>query len=360
MRQYLTYLFLFMMLLLSSCSADMREKLQVVPYAIGPSNQLAIITDDELWESPTGDTLNYFYTSAFLILPQPEPIFDVLQFSMADMQSGVTRRELRSYLIVADLADKESPTTQLVLQDLGEETLLKAKEDPNYITKIGRDKWASGQLLIYVFGVGKEALEENIKKTFPAIKRKFNEHDESQIDAKTYLGGENVKLNKKVNKEFGINLKVPYDYVVAISDDNSLWLRRETADASSNILIHKLKYSSEEQLSKEGMKALQLDLGQKYITTSVPGAYMSINDVDLPMIVESENKNGIYSMKAYGIWEMTEDFMGGPFHSYIFKSENSDELIYINTFVHAPGVKKRKYMQYLDHVISSFSFAELK
>ena len=361
MHRIKNFILLMVLVSFASCSADMREKLQSVPYAIGPANQLAIITDNDLWESSTGDSLDYYFASAFPLLPQPEPIFDVIHFSINDMNTAMTRRELRSYLIVADLSNEESPATQFVLEDLGQETLQKAKDDPNYFSKIGKDKWAQGQLLVYIFAYGKEALEDKIRRAFPAVKKKFNEHDDKQIDAKTYLAGENIKLNKKVLKEFGINLKVPFDYVLAIHDKEgeAMWLRRETAASSSNILIHKYKYQDQSQLTREGIIEIQNKLGEKYITTNTPGAFMVVNDKDLPMLFETDNKNGVYTMIASGIWEMSQDFMGGPFRSYVFHKADSNELYFVNTFVHAPGEKKRKFMQYLDHIISSMSFSEV-
>ncbi|MEL6986594.1 MAG: DUF4837 family protein, partial [Bacteroidota bacterium] len=352
--------FLLIIGFIVGCSADMQEKLQSVPYAIGPANQLAIICDNDLWKEPTGDTLQHFFSSAYPLLPQPEPIFDVIHFSVNDMNAAPTRRELRSYLITADLSKPESPATQFVLNDLGQETIQKAKEDPNYFSKVGKDKWAQGQLLIYIFGYGEKALQENIIKSFPAVKKKFNEHDLKQIDAKTYLVGENEKLSKKVRKQFGVNLKVPFDYVMAIQDEegSAMWMRRETAESSSNILIHKYTYENQEQLTREGLINIQNELGKKYVTTNTAGAYMVINDEELPMIFETKTNNGIYTAVGSGIWEMTQEFMGGPFRSYIFNKPDTKELYFINTFVHAPGEKKRKFMQYLDHVISSFRIEE--
>ena len=362
MHQFKKVIWFLILATLYSCSADMREKLQSVPYAIGPANQLAIITDDDLWESSTGDTLDYYFTSAFPLLPQPEPIFDVIHFSINDLNTAMPRKELRSYLIVADLSNPESPATQFVLEDLGQETIQKALDDPSYFSKIGKDKWAQGQLLVYIFAHGQKALEDKIHKAFPAVKKKFNEHDAKQIDAKTYLVGENVKLNKKVQKQFGIDLKVPFDYVLAIHDEEgeAMWLRRETAESSSNILIHKYQYENKEQLTREGLIEIQNALGKKYITTNTDGAYMVVNDIDLPMLFETQNNNGVYTMIGSGIWEMSKDFMGGPFRSYVFHKAESNELFFVNTFVHAPGEKKRKFMQYLDHVIGTMSFSEIK
>ena len=47
---------------------------------------------------------------------------------------------------------------------------------------------------------------------------------------------------------------------------------------------------------------------------------------------------------------MTKDFLGGPFASYAILNEKKGEIVFIDTFVYAPGVEKRNMMQQLDYI----------
>lgn len=341
---------------LSACSEDMRQGLRPVPTAYGKINQLVVVADQELWESNVGDTIRYYYGAAYPILPQPEPIFDIVHFTPFDMEAQLMKRELRTYLIVADLTDEDSPTAQMIRQDLGSEKVRRSQEDESYNVTIGRDKWAKGQLLAYQFAWTKDKLIDNIKANFPAIYKRIEQRERDRIAATIFFQGENPKLQDEVRSKMGADIKIPSDYFVAISDDEVIWLRKETDDLSSNLLIHKLAYSNEEQLSKEGIKAIRDSLGRKYISSTLPNTYMRVNDIDLPMLTEVKTIHNQYALEARGIWEIENDFMGGAFVSYLIHNPEKSELLFIDGFVHAPGKEKRDFMEHLEYIMSTTEY----
>jgi hypothetical protein len=101
------------------------------------------------------------------------------------------------------------------------------------------------------------------------------------------------------------------------------------------------------------MKQVRDQLGKQYISTSIEGSFMQINDVDLPMYAGEVDLNGNYAWESRGIWEMEGDFMGGAFVSYLILNEAEGELIYADGFVYAPGKSKRDYMMQVEHVLKS-------
>ena len=83
---------------------------------------------------------------------------------------------------------------------------------------------------------------------------------------------------------------------------------------------------------------------------------MRTNDVDLPMLTQYINLDGHYTLEARGIWDIVNDFMGGPFVSYLIHNADTNELLFIDCFVHAPGKKKRDQIQYLEYIIGSIKY----
>ena len=353
----LAFLVLF---LFGSCSSDFTKKLEAVPTAIGVPNQITIVADDAVWDSPLGDTLRYYFSSAYPILPQPEPIFDLRHFTPTEVNGEPIRRGRRTYIVFGNLSDSDSPTSQMIQTDLGASNFERAKNDLSYNTTIAHDKWAKGQMIVYLFGNNEEELVKNIQNNFAAIAHRINESDKISIHASVYLAGEAYKLIDKVRNTFGISLKIPGDYFLATHEGQTMWLRKENEFLSSSILIHKIPYQDKSQFSKKAMKAIRDSLGLKYISSELDATYMRINDIDLPMLSEVIDLNGNYTMEARGIWEIVNDYMGGPFISYLILSPDSKDLIFIDGFVHAPGKKKRKYMQHLEYVLSSFQFEKMK
>jgi len=342
----------------SSCSEEMSRRLEPKSQALDRANVINVIADEALWNSPTKDSFEYYFEAAYPILPQPEPLFDIRHYTPIQLSQNELRKELRTYLMIADLSDPNSPTAKMILKDLGESKANQAKTDPNYHSAVGYNKWANGQLMIYLFANGKEDLQEQIAKNFSSIAKKVNEFDEEKIFSTVYVKGSNSDLSNRFKEMYSATLDIPTDYFSAIQQDKTMWLRRETDIVSMNIMITEVPYKSEAQLTKDGIKAVRNSLGKKYVSSDEEGSYMVTNDEDLPMFINSKNIGSAYGIEARGIWEMENDFMGGPFIHYAILSPDKKRIIYMDGFIHAPSKEKRKYMQYLEVIFNSFKFAE--
>lgn len=337
----------------SSCTNEMRKQLEPTPNAYGPVNQLVVIAERDIWESAVGDTFRYYFSSAYPVLPQPEPIFDLYHFTPEQLTEQPLRKELRNYIVLADMQENSS-TAKMVVDDIGAEQVRLAREDGQSFTSVGRDKWARGQTFVYLFGFGRENLSTNIVKGFPAIKKRIDQANAPKIEATVFLDGSDNSIATKIKNSLGFTLRIPKDYYVALDTNATMWLRRETNKSSTNLLLHKQKYESQSQLSRENMKALLDSLGKNYIASEIPGTYMRVNDKDLPMLVETTTLNGNYALEARGIWELVNDYMGGPYVSYLTVNSNTNELIILMGFIYAPGEDKRELMQNLEHVMHTF------
>ena len=303
-----------------------------------------------------GDTIRYYFSAAYPILPQPEPFFDLKHFTPEELESGPSRKELRSYLLVGDLNDDNSQVGNMIRKDIGQEKVRRAKEQKDYNIIVGKDKWAQGQLLIYLFAQNRNELINVIKRDFPAVSKRLEKTNEIQFESTIYFGGENSILKDKLREQFDIEMRVPSDYFLAIQDEKTIWMRKETDFLSSNIIVQKIPYTDQAQLSKAGLKNIRDEMGKKYISTEIENTYMRTNDVDLPMLTQYINLGGHYALEARGIWDIVNDFMGGPFLSYLIHNAETNELLFIDCFIHAPGKKKRDFIQHLEYIIGSVKY----
>lgn len=343
-------------LFFSSCSDEVRGKFEAPKNAFGSLNQLCVIADQELWDGAIGDTIRYYFSSAYPILPQPEPFFDLKHYTPSDLEVGRSRRELRTYLLIGDLNDQQSAVSEMIKKDIGQEKVRRAKEQKDFNIIIGKDKWAQGQLLVYLFAQNRNELINVIKRDFPAVSKRIEKTNAKQFEATLFFAGENVDLKDRLKAKFDINLRIPSDYFLAIQDEETIWMRKETEFLSSNIIVQKVAYTDQSQLSKEGIKNIRDAIGKKYISTEIEDTYMRTNDIDLPMLSEYINLSGHYALEARGIWDIVNDFMGGPFISYLVHNSATNELLFIDCFVHAPGKKKRDYIQQLEYIVSNLEY----
>ncbi|MBT8233078.1 MAG: DUF4837 family protein [Saprospiraceae bacterium] len=341
-----------------SCNNEMTQQFEPKSSALGKMNEIVVVADDDLWESAIGDTFRYYFQSAYPILPTPEPIFDIRQFSIKELNNQPLRKELRTYAILADLSDEDSPTTQMVKKDMGSEKFEAVMAGKGKNSSVGKDKWARGQVLFYLFGKDKVNLSEAIKNHYSAIARRVNKHDEKQLKSSIYVDVINRRLTERLKNDFGLDLEVPGEYKVVIDDveNKMLWVRKDTKEAIQNLVIRTIPYDNENQVTKANMIALRNEFGKKYIKSDEPEDFMVVNEKDLPVYEYTFELDGRYTREIRGVWEMSKAFAGGPFATYLIVDEKAKQLIYVDAFVLAPGHDKRDLMMQLDFIVKSGKF----
>jgi hypothetical protein len=352
------FIYIFLLVaFLSSCNEDVGGGMKVKPSALGRMNEIVVLADKELWESPVQDTFDYYFGSAYPIMPQPEPMFDIRHFNLNELDMEPLRKELRTYVLLADLSNKDSRTTKMVKSDLGEARYQKALLG-EVTSTVGKDKWARGQLVIYLMGKDSDALNKVIKDSYPALSRRVNQHDEEQLRQKVYGAKTNLGLSEEISEKFGVKLDIPtrYQKAMFIEEENFIWMRKDDQESVLNIIVRKFPYRNQEQLSVEAIKKRRNEYGKKYISTTEEGSYMVINDVDLPVFDYTYNIDGKYTRELRGVWEMENDFLGGPFATYAILNEEKGEIVFIDTFIYAPGKEKRNMMQELEFIVKHATF----
>ena len=345
---------LSIMACLMSCQ-ELDQNLQTRPGSFGKLNQINVIADEYIWDGIVGDTFSYYFESPYPIMPSPEPIFDLRFFTAEQIRADELRRQLRTYVVLADLSKSESPTTRMIREDFGTEKFERALKDPEFTSLLGQDKWARDQVIIYLFGNGEKALIESIVKNFPAAATRINKHDESQLENNIYAARKNnIGIQNDILNEYHLEMSIPVDYKKVLQDkeNNFLWLRKDTKEDILNILFTKIPYKGVNQFDRDSIIALRDRLGKMYISSDIAGSFMKTNVVDLPIQEQVFKLSGeSFAKEIRGIWEMENDYKGGPYFSYLIHNEKTSELIFIDAFIFAPGKSKRNFMQQMEFII---------
>lgn len=345
--------------MLASCSISDDNPYRVKPKALGVMNEIVVVTDDAIWNSMIGDTVDYYFGGYYPLTHRPEPIFDLRQYNINEINTQPLKKELRTYLFLADMSNDSSEVTQVVKQDLGATGLQRFRTDPEFRTSVGRDKWATGQILIYVFAESLDELANAIEVHHDAIAARINAHDYRQLYQSTFAKGENLGLSARLRERFGADITIPNGYQVVIDDmeDNGLiWLRFDDNEGTSNLVIRQFDYESTDQLDKEAVKQNLNLFGKKHVSSPEEGSYMALNDVDLPILSFDRTVANHYAKEFRGIWEMENDFMGGPFLSYVIVNEEEAKVLQMDGFVYAPGKRKRNKLQQLELIIRNMKW----
>lgn len=359
MKNTIWIFFTLGLLMFSSCLNQNGKNNLNKPLAISKTNDLVVIADQLIWNSEPGDTFKYYFESAYPITPSPEPLFNLRYFSYQEIDAQPLRRQLRSYAILVNLSDADSPITKMLKQDLGKEKVDEIFSNENFNIYYGQDKWARDQLVIYIVGKNTADLISAIEGNFNKITEKIHIHDEPQIIKATYFSGLNGLIVKRAEESLGINIDIPKDYVQALFKDKEkfIWGRRDTKKSISNFMVKSIEYKDTSQFNKNYIISLINEVG-KYVTSDSKGSRLVANDKDLPILRFDKIINGNQSIELRGIWEMTKDFMGGAFIAYLIKNKTTNDLAFAFGFVYSPGKDKKEYLQQMMVIANTIDFVK--
>lgn len=354
---YRYFAFILFVVFLNACGSEVGSKYRPKSPAFGKMNDIVVVCDKNVWESIIGDTFSYYYESAFPVMTQPEAIFDLRHMTSEEIMADDLKKQLRTFIVLSNLGDVNSTTSKWVGEDLGADKKSKAMADTSFCSSVGSDKWAKGQLIVYLFGKDIQTLTQAIVKTFPAVAKRIQEHDKDQLQANVYSHkNENEGARQDLIRDFGLDMKIPADYVKSPLKADFTWYRKDFNGMSQHLIIARKKYKNPSDFSKTALLAWRDELTRS-IEGSAKGSFMKSNPVDLPVYEYAYQLNGAYTKELRGIWEMENDFMGGPFFNYTLLNASTNELVMVDAFVFAPGKEKRDYMQQLDFIVKTARLA---
>ena len=339
----------------TGCTEAFEKKMRYKPAALGEANEITIIADDDWWKAGLQDTALHYFAAPFIITPQPEPILKVRHFSAVDLDRDPLKRGLRMYLIISDLSDTASPTTQMVIHQLGMDKINKVRDENGLNNVILKDVWAQDQRVIYTFSKDKTQFYDHLRRQAPAILNAIQTHDQKKVLATTYVEGKDLSIEKKIDSTLNVRIDIPEGFFIAVREHDLIWIRKETQEVSLNMMIKRIPYRDQEQLTEAGMKSVFEEMG-KYVSTDSDGSYMTLNDRDFPTFVYKKKIEELYALEMRGIWEMNNDFMGGPYAFYAILDDSEKSIIAINNFVFAPSKSKRNLMQQLECIVGTIRF----
>ena len=150
----------------------------------------------------------------------------------------------------------------------------------------------------------------------------------------------------------------PSGYQLKEKTEDFAWVTYDTQFTQQSVLVFKYPVvEGEDMMSPESLIAEN----NKMLKNNVPGmfenTYMTIAPVITPSVKYMKYK-GIDFAEIRGLWEVHNDYMGGPFVAHAFYSEDGKEIIVLEAFVFAPKYDKRQYLRQVESILYSFAWAE--
>lgn len=331
MKKKFVYLFLFVtgILSLNSCSEDSKNPKGKHPSSGGPNEMLIITQNLGQWEGEIGDSIRAAFGQDMPVLSIPEPEFNLVNINIKSLEKKMFKTHHNLFII-----------------DIN-------KKFPKAYTETKKDLWATPQMVVKINAPSIEAFIGEFEKNKKTNLELFRENERIRI-IKSYASRfKNINVVRDLREKYNLEMNIPKGYQIAVLENNFAWIRKETTTNSMNILIYTVPYSDTNVFNPNKIKQSRNLLTKVKIPGPTDESFQKISDEYIPVQSRRINFNGYYATELRGLWDLENDFMGGPFLSYTFVDESQNRLITIDGFMYAPKQKKAVMLRELEAILWS-------
>ena len=318
----------YVTLVLYACGGSKTDE-KLLPTSTGKYGEVLIIVDTVFSNGKTGDALDQIFFKSMIGLPQQEAQFRA---------SLVEPKHFKSIL-------KRSRNLLNLSIGKGKKTAI----------NIENNVWAKDQLMIQITAASDEDAARILLKNVETIRSYYNEKEIERLKVQ-YQKRPEEKLMSEIEKISGVKLIIPPAFVKMASTENGCWIKKEKRIGEHEVLqgvsIYTYPYDHDSVFTNKEMISRRNEFTSKFIQGARDSSFMVVYEEYTPGRKEI-NLNGLYAVEYRGLWNMKNDFMGGPFLHYSFIDEKNNRVINLDGFVYAPKFNKREYLRELEAIMKT-------
>ena len=310
-------------------SSGYKPKSQGAPY------ELVVVADHGVWDGQPGDTIRSIFYKQVPMVNRQETIYDVLRVLPNGFRKLVTRHPNVLILNV----DKELENTEIQLH---------------------YDVYASPQMVLVANAPDNASMTGLIDTHRDEILLLLEkaERDRDLANARQY-GPKQIK--KLIKEKFGFDMDVTPGFTVCSDKPDFLWMSYEMPVSSQGIIIYTYPFSGLKDFTEENLLRRR-DEFAALIPGGNPGSHMATNPEFTEMLYKQINGRSWSEM--HGFWDVTGDFMGGPYVNYSTIDVANQRVVAIDFYVYSPSTQntkmsQRNYKKQLEHFIYSVKIPEI-
>ena len=224
-----------------------------------------------------------------------------------------------------------------------------------------RDVWSKPQAVIRIQAPSDEAFLDYWQQNGDVIREWFV-REELARQLRFYRANTNKDARARLNKQ-GYDLLIPEDYMLILdtmlNDIPVLWCCNNKGPMRKDILVYSYPYTAQEQFSNEAIIAMRNTVVGQLVSAQVPGSHMGTEYKHFPPVSRQvsalrDTVGGFYAVETRGLWKMLDgEAMGGPFVSLTRLDQVNGRVVTAETFLYAPGQKKRNATRQSEAILYS-------
>lgn len=318
-------------LALTSCGSSTKP---LLPSVSGKAGEIVVVMDKSAWDGNLGAQTRELLASDCPWLAQREPLYTLVNIVPSNF--GKLFQVHRNILIFR--IDPQVQTEGMVYRS---------------------DVWAQPQCVIQLSAASEERAMELLSQSGATVVSAIEQAERDRVIAncKRY---EERSLYTTVSGLFGGSPHFPTGYKLKKAVQDFVWIADEKQFVMQGVFIYRYPAKGDESdFSLESMIAHRNDILRQQVPGMFENTYMTTAAI-LPPTMEFVKYKGREFAQVRGFWEVYNDFMGGPFVSQSFYSEDGSSIVVMEAFVYAPKYDKRQYLRQVESILYSFEWDSAK
>lgn len=302
----------------------------LLPNVSGKAGEIIVVIDKADWEGNLGTKVRELLACDCPFLAQREPLY-----SLVNVPPGG----------FGDLFKVHRNILYFNINPQGDSAAVRYRSDV----------WAAPQCMVQVNSPTSDKAAELLEQNGTKIVG-FIEQAERDRVIRNSIRYEQKEIAPKVAEVFGGSPHFPMGYKIKKLTSDFGWIADEKQYTMQGIFIYKYPVGSNDlTLSKI------IDKRNTVLKDNVPGMFENTwmtTGTFMPPSLEFIRFRGRDFAQVRGLWEVENDYMGGPFVSHSFYSPDGDSIICAEAFVYAPRYDKRQYLRQVESILFSWEWAK--
>jgi hypothetical protein len=329
MRRFAYILIALAALCAVSCNHNKTRK-ALLPNISGKPGEIIVVINKGDWEGAPGTVLRDSLACDFPFLPQREPMYDLVNVAPGGF---VSMFQVHRNIIIMNISN-----------DVVE---------PGVLYK--NNVWAAPQCVIRINASSADEAVELFKENSVKIKAVLAQAEINRViaNSKKY---EERSLAPIVTEMTGGSPHFPSGYKLKKKSDDFIWITYDPQFTQQSILIYKYPViEGADMMSPENLLKAQSEMLKNNVPGMFENTYMIISPIVEPAVTYKKYGEHEFA-EIRGLWEVHNDYMGGPFVSHAFYTPDGQNMILMQAFVYAPKYDKRGYLKQVESVLYSFEW----
>lgn len=330
MKQFIATAGIIATICLLTVSCNNKNGKKYLPNISGRAGEIQVVCTKGNWESDPGAAIRASLGGDFPFLPQREAYYVLYNVPITSFSANF---EIHRNIIFMQ-TEPDSAKTKVEFKT---------------------DVWAAPQAVVYITSPNEDEMTKAVIENRDKMRNFFDQAERVRIidNAKLY---EAVEIREKMAAQFGGSPYFPSEYSLKKQTDDFAWISYETTYTNQAVLMYK-----QPNVDSTWAQPLTILNGiTEKMKEEVPGmrdgSYMTVSKITPSYQWVTLAGKSFAEMR--GLWEVENDYMGGPFVSHTFLSKDGQEVITLIAFVYAPKYEKRNYLRQVESIIWSFDWKE--